>query len=113
MWVVVDDTLCHQRGAKVAFGGIFLDAVLSTRRHKTFRFGNNWVLLGLVISLKCRPDRSFCLPLLLRVYEKQGTKSRAEHRTKVDLAAEMINTLATWLKTHEITVIQANSVTRR
>ena len=28
VWVVVDDTLCHKRGAKVAFGGIFLDAVL-------------------------------------------------------------------------------------
>ena len=31
IWVVVDDTLCHKRGAKVAFGGIFLDAVLSTK----------------------------------------------------------------------------------
>lgn len=34
---VVDDTLCHQRGAKVAKGGIFLDAVLSTKKHKIFR----------------------------------------------------------------------------
>src|SRR5512133_1970766 len=32
VWIVVDDTLCHKRGAKVAFGGIFLDPVLSTRR---------------------------------------------------------------------------------
>src|SRR2546427_1888267 len=23
VWLVVDDTLCHKRGAKVAFGGIF------------------------------------------------------------------------------------------
>jgi hypothetical protein len=34
LWAVVDDTLAHKRGAKVAFGGIFLDAVLSTKRHK-------------------------------------------------------------------------------
>ena len=28
VWIVVDDTLCHKRGAKVAFGGtLFLDAV--------------------------------------------------------------------------------------
>jgi hypothetical protein len=39
--VAVDDTLCHKRGAKVAFGGIFLDAVLSSKKHKTFRFGLN------------------------------------------------------------------------
>jgi len=31
VWLVVDDTLCHKRGAKVAFGGIFLDAVLSSK----------------------------------------------------------------------------------
>ena len=34
VWLVVDDTLCHKRGAKTAFGGIFLDAVLSSKRHK-------------------------------------------------------------------------------
>jgi len=105
VWVVVDDTLCHKRGAKVAFGGIFLDAVLSTRKHKTFRYGNNGVLLGLVISVPCRRDRPFCVPLLWRVYEKRGTKSKAEHRTKVDLAADMIRTLAGWLPGHEILVI--------
>src|SRR5438874_11362513 len=88
VWLVVDDTLCHKRGAKVAFGGIFLDAVLSSRKHKLFRFGTNWVLLGLVVALPARPDRFFCLPLLWRVYHKRGAKSRAEHRTKPQLAAE-------------------------
>src|SRR3954462_2148951 len=43
VWLVVDDTLCHKRGASVAFGGIFLDAVLSSRKHKVFRFGVNRV----------------------------------------------------------------------
>jgi DDE superfamily endonuclease len=105
VWVVVDDTLCHKRGAKVAFGGIFLDAVLSTRKHKTFRFGNNWVLLGLVVSVPFRRDRPFCIPLLWRVYEKRGAKTKAEHRTKVDLAADMIRTLAGWLPGHEILVV--------
>lgn len=52
IWAVVDDTLAHKRGAKVAFGGIFLDVVLSTKKHKVFRFGNNWVMLGLVVPAK-------------------------------------------------------------
>jgi hypothetical protein len=82
VWVVVDDTLCHKRGAKVAFGGIFLDAVLSSRRYKVLRFGTNWVLLGLVMQLRDHPDRFFCLPLLWRVYEKRGQKSKTYHRTK-------------------------------
>jgi len=85
VWVVVDDTLCHKRGAKVAFGGIILDAVLSSRRHKVFRFGTNWVLLGLVVQLPDRIDRFFCLPLLWRVYEKQKGKSKspASHQTAI------------------------------
>jgi len=105
VWVVVDDTLCHKRGAKVAFGGIFLDAVLSSRRHKVFRFGTNWVLLGLVVELAVRPQRYFCLPLLWRVYQKQGDKPKREHRTKSQLAAEMIGVLAGWLPERRFCVV--------
>ena len=72
VWIVVDDTLCHKRGAKVAFGGIFLDAVLSTRKHKTLRFGLNWVVLGVAVPLPFRPDRYYCLPVLWRCYRKKG-----------------------------------------
>ena len=105
LWVVVDDTLCHKRGAKVAFGGIFLDAVLSTRRHKVLRFGTNWVLLGVVVELACRPDRYFCLPILWRVYQKQQAKAKAEHRTKSQLAAEMLAVLAGWLPQRHIVAV--------
>jgi len=105
VWVVVDDTLCHKRGAKVAFGGIFLDAVLSSRRHKTFRFGTNWVLLGLVVELQGRPDRFFCLPLLWRVYQKRGSSGGARHRTKPELAAELLGLLAGWLPDRELLVV--------
>src|SRR6516225_11418312 len=89
VWVVVDDTLCHKRGAKVAFGGIFLDAVLSSKRHKVFRFGTNWVTLGLVVQLPFRQDRFFCLNVLWRVYSKKDEANAAGHRTKSQLAREM------------------------
>jgi DDE superfamily endonuclease len=105
LWVVVDDTLCHKRGAKVAFGGVFLDAVLSTKKHKVFRFGNNWVLLGVVVELPCRRNRYFCLSILWRIYEKRGTKPKKEHRTKSQLAAEMVRVLAGWLPERQILVV--------
>jgi hypothetical protein len=105
LWVVVDDTLAHKRGAKVAFGGIFLDAVLSTKKHKVFRFGNNWVLLGVVIELSCRSNRYFCLSILWRVYQKQGGKAKGQHRTKSQLAAEMVAVLADWLPQRKILVV--------
>lgn len=74
VWLVVDDTLCHKRGGRVAFGGIFLDAVLSTAHHKIYRFGNNWVTLGVIVQLSCRPDRYYCLNVLWRIAEKRGDK---------------------------------------
>src|SRR4051794_16828721 len=90
-WVVVDDTLCHKRGAKVAFGGIFLDAVLSSKKHKTFRFGLNWVVLGLAVPVPMRPDRYYCLPVLWRLYRKKGQDG---YRTRPQAAATLARKLA-------------------
>jgi hypothetical protein len=47
--------------------------------HKVFRFGNNWVMMGIVVELAIRPNRYFCLPIAWRVYEKRGTKTKQEH----------------------------------
>jgi hypothetical protein len=103
VWLVVDDTLCHKRGAKVAFGGIFLDAVLSSRKHKIFRFGVNWVTLGVVVQLPFRKDRFFCVNLLWRVYSKK-TK-HVPHQTKSQLARQMLELVATWLPDHTVSVV--------
>lgn len=103
VWLVVDDTLCHKRGAKVAFGGIFLDAVLSTKKHKLFRFGTNWVTLGLVVQLPFRTDRFYCLNILWRVYRKKT--AGLPHSTKSQLARQMLETVAGWLPNHTVTVV--------
>ena len=105
VWLVVDDTLCHKRGAQVAFGGIFLDAVLSSSKHKIFRFGTNWVTVGIIVQLPFRPDRYYCLNVLWRVFEKQGKKTRDQHRTKSQLAAQMISKIASWLPQYKLQVI--------
>jgi hypothetical protein len=91
VWIAVDDTLCHKRGAKVAFGGIFLDAVLSSKKHKTFRFGLNWVVLGIAVPIPFRADRYYCLPVLWRLYRKKGQPG---HRPRPASAAELARKLA-------------------
>src|SRR3954447_17311141 len=103
VWLVIDDTLCHKRGAKVAFGGIFLDAVLSSKKHKIFRFGTNWVTLGLVVQLPCRPDRFFCVNILWRLYAKK-TAGRP-HQTKSQLVRQMVEVVAEWLPGHTLYVV--------
>jgi hypothetical protein len=105
VWLVIDDTLCHKRGAKVAFGGIFLDAVLSSKRHKVFRFGTNWVTLGLVLQLPFRRDRFFCLNVLWRVYAKKDKAHPAGHRTKSQLARELVEVVAAWVPGRPLVVV--------
>jgi hypothetical protein len=70
-----------------------------------FRFGNNWVLLGIVIRLPFRKDRYYCLSCLWRVYEKRGKKSRSEHRSKSQLAAEVVTQIARWFPARKIQVL--------
>ena len=91
VWIVVDDTLCHKRGKRVAFGGIFLDPVLSSKTRKVFRYGLNYVVLGLAVRLPFRPDRYHCLPVLWRVFRKKGS---AGHRKKTELARELAGLVA-------------------
>lgn len=91
VWTLVDDTLCHKRGAKVAFGGIFRDAVLSSQSRKVLRFGTNWVVLGIACPIPRRPDRYFCLPVLWRVQRKAGQPG---YRTRPQAAAELARELA-------------------
>jgi hypothetical protein len=98
VWLVVDDTLCHKRGATVAFGGFYLDAVMSTKKQKHLRFGLNWIVLGIAVHLPFRKDRYFCLPVLWRVYRKKG---QPEHQKRTDVAAQMARSVANWLPTRE------------
>lgn len=98
IWLVVDDTLCHKRGATVAFGGFYLDAVMSTKKQKHLRFGLNWIVLGIAVHLPFRKDRYFCLPVLWRVYKKKGQPG---HQKRTDAAAELAQQVATWLPTRE------------
>ena len=89
--IAVDDTLCHKRGKTIAFGGIFLDPVLSTRSRKILRFGLNYVVVALVVHLPFRPDRYFALPVLWRVFRKKGQEG---HYKRTVLAAQLVRHLA-------------------
>jgi hypothetical protein len=89
--VVVDDTLGHERGARVASGGIFLGAVLSSKKHETFRFGLDRVAPGIAVPIPMRPDRYYCPPVLRRLYRKEG---QGGYRTRPRAAAAPARKLA-------------------
>lgn len=106
VWIVIDDTLCRKRGAKVAFGGFFLDPVQSSKKRKVFAFGVNYVVLGLVIRFPFRPHRYHCLPVLWRVYRKKG---QAGHHKRTQLAAELATLFCRVSTTRAIYLVADNA----
>jgi hypothetical protein len=86
LWLAVDDTLCHKRGKRVAYGGIFLDPVLSSKSRKVFRYAVNYVVLALVVEPPFRLARTFALPILWRVFTKKGADG---YKKKTELAREL------------------------
>ena len=87
--VDVDDTVFHKTGRKIAGAGIFRDPVRSTARHVVYALGLNVV----VVTLRVSPPwggEPLGLPVNVRLYRKGGP-------THLDLAASMIQELATWL----------------
>jgi hypothetical protein len=82
--VAVDDTLFRRRGKKVHAAGWFHDG--SAAGKATLGFGNNWVVLTIIVSLPfC--SRPMALPVLATLASKGGP-------TKPDLARDLLDLIA-------------------
>lgn len=84
--VAVDDTLFHRRGKKV-YGAAWQHDGSATGPKKT-GFGNNWVVVGLLVPLPFLA-RPVCLPVLARLWRPKASAS------KVELARELVGLLLT------------------
>lgn len=95
--VVIDDTLAKKSGPKIFGLGTHVDPVQSTRKHTILAFGHVWVVLSVVLLLPFS-KRPWALPVLFRLYrsEKDCTRRRTRHRTKPELAHEMLEVLLGW-----------------
>jgi len=84
--VAIDDTLFKRRGKKVRAASWFHDG--SAIGAHPVAYGNNWVILGIVVSLPFL-SRPACLPVLARLVVKNTTSASRLH-----LARAMIEALA-------------------
>lgn len=116
--VAVDDTLNRKTGKRIWGAGMHHDPLLSTARRATFSFGHNWVVLSMQLALPFASDKTWSLPILMRLYRKKGQRGRprgerkaigqagaAEYRTRPQLASEMIALLASWVPQRMIRVV--------
>jgi hypothetical protein len=94
--VAVDDTLFKRRGKKV-FGAAWQHDGSATGPRAT-GFGNNWVVLGLLVPLPFL-SRPVCLPVLARLWRPGREVS------KVDLARELTRLLLTAFPARQVHLV--------
>src|SRR6266542_1128348 len=95
--VVIDDTLFTRTGKKVWAAGWFHDG--SAQGPKQVGFGNNWVILGILVSLPML-DRPVCLPVAARLVRKDTVSC-----SRLWLARGMVTALAQALPGRRIHVV--------
>jgi DDE superfamily endonuclease len=95
IFVVVDDTLARKRGLKMFGCGMHHDPLLSSRAKAVMNWGHSWVVLGVLVELPFRPGHYYCLPILFRLYlnQQKAAQHRRVHRTRPELAVELLATL--------------------
>jgi hypothetical protein len=116
----VDDTLCRKRGLTIFGTGMHHDPLISSRAKPLVSWGHDWVVLCiLIVHPFWAPTKVFALPVAFRLYRnRQGltkgkkktkkakkTKPPADHRTRPQLAIELITLAATWFPTRDILVL--------
>jgi DDE superfamily endonuclease len=125
----VDDTLCRKRGLTIYGTGMHHDPLISSRAKPLVSWGHDWVVLSiLIVHPLWAPTKVFALPIAERLYKnRQGltkgkkkmtsansttpsqrkvkkTKPPADHRTRPQLAVELIALAALWFPERDILV---------
>jgi hypothetical protein len=125
--VIVDDTLCRKGGKAISGASRHHDPLRSTRRKPFFSFGHVWVVLALWMPLPIGERRGFALPILFRLYRSskrggaadgparrtrgirvrtaQAAQAVTPRPTKLDLARELVGTVAAWAGERPVRVV--------
>jgi hypothetical protein len=122
--LAIDDTLARKRGLTVYGTGMHHDPRISSRKKALTSWGHDWVVVSLIIKHPWwAPTKVFSLPICFRLYrnrqgltkgkkrtpkqapKQEGGRQRQRsrnnrstpHRTRPELAVEMLEMIAGWL----------------
>lgn len=117
--LAVDDTLCHKRGLTVYGTGMHHDPLISSRGKKLTSWGHDWVAVSLLIIFPFwAPTKVYAASFSWRLYrnrqgvtkgKKRGKKASKPkpppgHRTRPELAVEMLEMIASWFPERTLVV---------
>jgi DDE superfamily endonuclease len=87
--LVIDDTLFARRGPRVFGRHQLFDGTAPVPMERQARWGNCFVVLGLVLELPCLQGRPVCLPVLFRLFRPKTTQYPGR-ASQAELAREMV-----------------------
>ena len=120
--LAVDDTLCRKRGLTVYGTGMHHDPLISSRAKPLTSWGHDWVVVTLIVRAPFwAPSKVWSLPIAFRLYRnrqgltkgkkkkqtkghKQKPKRNTNHRTRPELAVELLFLVADWFPERKILV---------
>jgi len=93
--LALDDTLTRKKGPKVFGAGMHHDPQLSSRSKTVTVWGHSWVVLCVLVRLPFCRERTFSLPVLMRLYlnKNASAKARRAYRTRPELGVELLRVL--------------------
>src|SRR5579862_8083517 len=119
LWAV-DDTLCRKRGLTLYGVDMHHDPLISSKAKPLVSWGHDWVVLCLLLVHPFwSPTKVFAMQVAFRIYlNRQGVtkgkkgkgksskrKADPHHRTRPQLAVELIGLVASWFAQDEIMVL--------
>ena len=121
--LAVDDTLCRKRGLTVYGTGMHHDPLISSRAKPLVSWGHDWVVVTLIVRCPFwAPTKVWSLGIAFRLYRnRQGVtkgkkrkqrkgkqpkrqKHDPNHRTRPELAVELISLVASWFPVRKLLV---------
>ena len=118
--LAVDDTLCRKRGLTVYGTGMHHDPLISSRAKPLTSWGHDWVVVTLIVRCPFwAPTKVWSLPIACRLYrnrqgltkgkkkakgKKKQPKRDPNHRTRPELAVELISLVASWFPQRKLIV---------
>jgi len=126
--LALDDTLCRKRGLTLFGAGMHHDPLISSRAKPLVSWGHDWVVLTLIVRCPFwAASKVWSLPIGFRLYRNRqgltkGKKKRrrdggkrprwqkpdASHRTRPELALELIRLVSGWFPERQF-VVSADS----
>ena len=117
--LAVDDTLCRKRGLTVYGTGMHHDPLISSRAKPLTSWGHDWVVVTLIVRRPFwAPTKVWSLGIAYRLCrnrqgltkgKKKGKKQKPpkrnpNHRTRPELAVELISLVASWFPGRKLIV---------